>query len=95
MDVGNHHWATAGRIAYFRARLKQQKGDTAAATADYAAIVREHPMQFSCSCESTAPDARSESSVIDLFFASAASRARARVRLEHVELHRVLATIAA
>lgn len=46
IDVGNHHWATAGRIAYFRARLQQQKGDTAGATTAYAAIVREHPMQF-------------------------------------------------
>jgi soluble lytic murein transglycosylase len=46
LDLGNHHWSTAGRIGYFRARLQQQKGDAAGATAAYAAIVREHPMQF-------------------------------------------------
>ena len=46
LDAGNHHWSTAGRIAYFRARLLQQKSDLEGAKTGYAAVVREHPMQF-------------------------------------------------
>lgn len=46
IDAGNHHWASAGRFAYFAARLKQQKGDIEGAKAGYAAVVHDHPMQF-------------------------------------------------
>lgn len=42
----NHHWATAGRAEYFRARAAQSTGDEAQASALYAAILEKHPLSY-------------------------------------------------
>jgi soluble lytic murein transglycosylase len=42
----DHHWATAGRAEYFRARVSEQTGDQPDARARYARIIGEHPLAY-------------------------------------------------
>jgi soluble lytic murein transglycosylase len=42
----DRHWATAGRAAYFRARVSEQTGDVPDARARYARIIEGHPLAY-------------------------------------------------
>ena len=42
----DHHWGTAGRAAYFRARIAHLTGDLPDAKRRYAAVVSEHPLAY-------------------------------------------------
>ena len=42
----DQHWATAGRAAYFRARVAQAEGDLDDARARYARVIEEHPFAY-------------------------------------------------
>jgi soluble lytic murein transglycosylase len=46
IDAGDHAWATAGRAAYFRARVSELAGDAADAKARYGALYPEQPLAF-------------------------------------------------
>jgi soluble lytic murein transglycosylase len=46
LDSDDHGWGSAGRAAYYRARVAQLAGDVADATTRYAAIVSDQPFAF-------------------------------------------------
>ncbi len=46
IDGDGHHWATAGRAAYFRARASEELGDAADAKRRYADVVARFPLAF-------------------------------------------------
>jgi soluble lytic murein transglycosylase len=46
MDAGDHAWATAGRSAYFRARVSELAGDAADAKSRYAAVLSDQPLAY-------------------------------------------------
>jgi soluble lytic murein transglycosylase len=46
IDASSHHWATAGRAAYFRAKCSAKTGDLADAKRRWVEIVRAHPLAY-------------------------------------------------
>ncbi len=46
IDATSHHWATAGRAAYFRAKCSAKTGDVADAKRRWVEIVRAHPLAY-------------------------------------------------
>jgi soluble lytic murein transglycosylase len=46
VDPHDHAWATAGRAAYFRARVAQMTGDVADAKARYAKLIGDEPLAY-------------------------------------------------
>jgi soluble lytic murein transglycosylase len=46
VDPHDHAWATAGRAAYFRARVAQLTGDIADAKARYAKLIADEPLAY-------------------------------------------------
>lgn len=46
IDPKSRHWATAGRAAYFRARVAELEGDRTDAKARYRAVLEEHPLAY-------------------------------------------------
>ncbi|MFO0677235.1 MAG: transglycosylase SLT domain-containing protein [Polyangiaceae bacterium] len=46
LDPDDRHWATAGRAAYFRAKVSERLGDRADADVRYARIVETYPLTY-------------------------------------------------
>ena len=46
IDGASHHWATAGRAAYFRAKCAAKTGDEAGAKKQWAEIVKTYPLAY-------------------------------------------------
>ena len=46
IDGASHHWATAGRAAYFRAKCATKTGDEAGAKKQWLEIVRGYPLAY-------------------------------------------------
>jgi soluble lytic murein transglycosylase len=46
LDASDHHWATAGRAAYFRARVAEAAGQKDDARQRYVKIIEDYPMMF-------------------------------------------------
>jgi soluble lytic murein transglycosylase len=87
IDAGDHAWATAGRAAYFRARVSELAGDAVDAKARYTALYMDQPLAFYMLCANarlSAIDAKLAKTSLDA--AVAREPAGAFLTREHPEL---------